>query len=297
MDELRKWRDLDGSYGLAVVGGAISGGQYGFGLEIIDIDTATLAGPWMELVEQRVPGLVKRLVRVQTPRPGLHTYYRCSRFGTSQKLAFAPEMDDFGQPAFDSQGNPGRKTLIEVKAEGGYCLIPPSPPRCHPSGRLYQYAEGSADLTAVPVITPDERNILLEAARSLSQWQPPKATAVERKRFPRPFDPNLPGHDFNARAKWTDILPEHGWSIAGQYGEETRWCRPGKDSGTSAVTNHNGCDLLHVFTSEGDPFEMEKNYCKFTAFCLLNHDGDFKAAARALHDKGYGSGRFKSGKR
>jgi hypothetical protein len=34
-DELRRWREMDGAYGLAVIGDAVSGGQYGFGLEVI----------------------------------------------------------------------------------------------------------------------------------------------------------------------------------------------------------------------------------------------------------------------
>jgi putative DNA primase/helicase len=296
-DELRQWREIGGPYGLAVLGGAVSGGQYGLGLEIIDIDTADLAEPWAEAVERQVPGLVNRLVRVLTPRPGLHVYYRCSHFGVSQKLAFAAAQDDFGQPALDPQGNPLRKTLIEVKAEGGYCLIPPSPPRCHPSCRLYRYAEGSAELTAVPTITPEERHILLDAARSLNQWQEVRPAAPERKKDRKGGNKALPGGDFNARGSWADILTKHGWTFAGEYGEETRWCRPGKGGGVSATTNHQGCDLLHVFSCNADHFEADRSYTKFAAYALLNHDGNFEAAARDLRGRGYGKRMLKEGRR
>jgi hypothetical protein len=296
-DELRRWREMDGPYGLAVIGGAVSGGRYGFGLEVIDIDTADLAQPWVEAVERQAPGLVGRLVRVRTPRPGLHVYYLCPRFGVSQKLALAAAKDDFDQPALDAQGNPVRKTLIEVKAEGGYCLIPPSPPRCHPSCRLYQYAEGSADLLAVPTITPEERAVLLDAARSLNRWQEPKPTPKRPHMVGNPGHMSRPGDDFNARGKWAEILTKHGWAFAGEYGEESRWCRPGKDGGVSATTNHNGSDLLHVFSSNADPFEADCWYTKFAAYARLNHGGDFEEAARDLRGQGYGRKTLRAGKR
>jgi Bifunctional DNA primase/polymerase, N-terminal len=297
VDELRRWYETDGPYGLAVIGGAVSGGQYGLGLEVIDFDTSELVGPWSEVVERKAPGLINRLVRVKTPRPGLHVYYRCSVFGVSQKLALAPATDDFGRAALDLSGHPVRKTLIEVKAEGGYCLIAPSPPRCHPSGRMYQYVTGSADLTAVPTITPEERLILLDAARSLSQWQEVRAQPQAGKKAKRSHDNSLPGDDFNCRAKWADILIPQGWAYAGEYGEETRWCRPGKDAGVSATTNHDGSDLLHVFSSSAPPFEADRWYSKFSAYAFLNHGGDFQEAARDLREQGYGKKMMKAGKR
>jgi putative DNA primase/helicase len=107
----------------------------------------------------------------------------------------------------------------------------------------------------------------------------------------------LPGDDFNVRAKWEDILAKHGWTYAGEYGEETRWCRPGKDFGISATTNHQGSDLLHVFTSSAPPFEPGSTYSKFSAYTLLNHGGDFKEAARDLREQGYGKKTMKAGKR
>jgi Bifunctional DNA primase/polymerase, N-terminal len=261
LDELRRWREINGPYGLAVLGGAVSGGQYGLGLEIIDIDTATLAEPWIAVVEGKAPGLVKRLIRVHTPRPGLHAYYRCSRFGVSQKLAFADAKDAFGQTALDPQGNPIRKTTIEVKAEAGYCIIPPSPPRTHPTCRLYQYADGTLDLTAVPTITPEERCILLDAARSLNEWHEAKPVPISQSKTKRAANTALPGDDFNARGNWPHILTKHGWTLVGEYGDEARWCRPGKDAGVSGTTNHSGCGLLHVFTSNDNYLAHPTNAC------------------------------------
>ena len=52
-DELKAWFEKEGPYGLAVLGGAVSGGKYGLGLEVIDIDTADLADPWVASVERQ----------------------------------------------------------------------------------------------------------------------------------------------------------------------------------------------------------------------------------------------------
>jgi hypothetical protein len=295
--ELQHWCNLGGSYGLAVVGGTVSGGQRGLGLEVIDFDTADLVGPWTDLVEKQIPGLVSRLVKVRTPRPGIHVYYRCLRYGVSQKLACAVATDESGHTAVERSGRPVCRTLIEVKAEGGYCLIPPSPPRCHPSCRLYRYAESSPELTAVPTITPAERQILLDAARALNQYQEPAHVSATAKARRKNTGVLLPGNDFNARASWHEVLTPHGWTLVGSYGDEERWCRPGKDGCVSATTNHNGCGLLHVFTSNAPCLDADRGYAKFSAYAFLNHHGDFKAAARDLEEQGYGTPRLQAGRR
>lgn len=280
LSEIRDWfRDSapNQDYGLAIIGGAVSGG-----LEIIDLDNAEVAKRWSRLVKERAPGLLERLVRVRTPRPGMHAYFRSDVYGGNQKLARVPD------PAKD-KANP--KTIIEVKGEAGYCLAPPSPAACHPTGRCYTFI-GDRDLTEIPTISIRERDILFECARELNQWieparptySPPRRPAIGR-RFARP------GDDFNARADWAEILEPHGWRWLRRCGNETdQWCRPGKSRGLSATTNHQNSDVLFVFSSNADPFEEGKGYSKFHAYALLNHYGDFSAAARALARRGYGSG-------
>jgi hypothetical protein len=111
----------------------------------------------------------------------------------------------------------------------------------------------------------------------------------QQKRGKKPFSLGRPGDDFNARADWATILEPHGWQwvVTSADGSE-RWCRPDKPAGTSATTNYGESDLLYVFSSNAHPFQEDTGYTKFHAFALLNHHGDFKAAARALRDKGYG---------
>lgn len=276
-DELQQWF-VGGEVGLAIIGGVVSGGEKGHGLEIIDFDTADFFPSWHEDVEDLCPGIVNRLVRIQSPRPGVHVYYRCVEFGGSQKLACAGNEQD---------GRLVRTTLIETKGEGGYCIVPPSPKRCHPSYRPYRLMEDSPPLTAVPTITPEERKILLDAARRLNRWQEP----VRRQGHFRPsmsVAGDRPGDDFNRRASWDEILVPRGWTKVGHRGDVEDWQRPGKSEGSSATVNYEGSGLLYVFSSNADPFEDGRAYSKFEAYAMLEHKGDFSGAAKALKAKGYG---------
>jgi hypothetical protein len=292
--ELVAWHETYGAFGLAVVGGEVSGGAPGHGLEVIDCDNIAVFAPWAEEVERRAPGLLIRLVQVQTPRPGRHVYFRCAEYGGNQKLACAPEVDCTGRLVLDDRGRPKRQTLIEKKGEGGNCLVPPSPAACHPTRRRYLLAEGSPDLDRVPIISAAERNALLGAARQLNRWAEPVPVTARKRAPAAPGGCGRPGDDFKENADWEDILSPHGWEVVSTSGGVTCWRRPGKGEGSSATTgfcrDDGGADLLHVFSSNADPFEADKTYGKFAAFALLEHDGDYAAAARALRSPGYGAG-------
>ena len=142
------------------------------------------------------------------------------------------------------------------------------------------------------MISDDDREILLAEARSLSQW------TAEFRRFARPlpllprplFASTLrPGDVYEAQTDWGEILLPAGWKFVGSTPDgEERWCRPGKQYGVSATVNYGGLDRLYVFSSSASPFEPGKMYSKFHAFALLEHGGDFKAAASALYRQGFG---------
>jgi len=96
----------------------------------------------------------------------------------------------------------------------------------------------------------------------------------------------MPGTDFNDRGDWQEILV--GWRKVYTANGVTYWRRPGKDTGISATTGRNDADNLFVFTSS-TTFEQERPYSKFAAFAHLHHNDDFKAAAKDLRSKGFGS--------
>jgi putative DNA primase/helicase len=92
-----------------------------------------------------------------------------------------------------------------------------------------------------------------------------------------------PGDTLAASVTWAQILTPHAWTSAGSRGAVGFWRRPGKAAGTiSATTNALGTNRFHVFSSNAAPFDPDTSYSKFAALAMLEHGGDFAAAARAL---------------
>lgn len=268
-------------YGVAVIAGMVSGG-----LEILDFDSFDAVEPWANLVRQQNAQLLDQLVIVQTPRPGLHVYYRCPAAARTQKLAQRIEPDA-------QQQSPTVKTLIETKAEGGYALVPPSPLDCHPSRRPYLYRSVHC-LSAIPTISIEDRNLLIDAARSFDETPPSMrlASPLPAPGPRRPPNPALPGGDFEIRANWHKLLRKHGWTyVSGDGDGMERWCRPGKSGETSATLNHAGTGLFHNFSSSVAGLDANKSYSKLSFLVAVEFGGDFEAAKQYLQQQGYGQQR------
>jgi hypothetical protein len=281
--ELDLWFPDETTNGIAIVSGKASGNA-----ELLDFDrdAATIYPAWRWLVEAEAPGLLERLTIIKTPRPGFHVRYRCSEVDIpgNTKLAVDPALPKKDQ------------VFIETRGEGGYALAPGSPACCHDSGRLYEHIDGPA-LESMETITAAERDILWRAAQSFDRSTPAaeKTATAENGEL-------LPGDDYNQRGPdWSELLEPAGWRMARQLGAACYWCRPNKDRGWSATTgvcrSKRGFELFYVFSSNAAPFELGKAYSKFAVLALLSHNGDFKAAARALAKQGYGKGKSKGKKK
>lgn len=289
-EQARQWWE-SGRYGIAFVGGAVSGG-----LEVIDFDleAETQFSRWLALVRDQWPALLERIGVVETPRPGYHVWLRCGGIETpgNLKLAQLSKAEQAAEKALaKKEDRKAEYTLIETRGEGGYALVPGCPVACHKSGKRYVHHAGCA-LTELPDLSMDERDFLFACARSLTRDVP----APEPTPKSAPGNDLRPGEDFERRGwDWSEILGAHGWTLAGgSEGSERRWRRPGKSHGWSATTGHcasGGADLFHCFTTGDDRFEGGKNYGKFRAYCLLNHAGDYRAAAKDLAERGFGAPR------
>jgi len=118
---------------------------------------------------------------------------------------------------------------------------------------------------------------------------PARAYQPPADRQPRDSDELQPGEDFNQRADWRrNVLEPAGWTFVYQRGGVSHWRRPGKQHGVSATTNYAGVDLFVCF-STSTTFETEAGYSKWRVYAILNHGGDFTAAARELAAQGYGA--------
>jgi len=260
--EVAKWFN-NGHAGLCLITGAISGN-----LELIDFDLAgELFDPWVKSIPA---DLFARLVVEQSQSGGRHVVYRCE----------APICGNLKLAQRQVDGK--ITTLIETRGEGGLFLCAPTPG--------YELLQG--DLAELPVITEAERDVLLMAAWQLNEFVPavvdgPSPVAPSRT-VPRPAGEGIaqrPGDDFNARGDARAILRAHGWELAAG-GDNERWRRPGKAKGWSATFNGN---VFYVFSSNAHPFEPNKGYSCFAVFTLLEHRGNYDAAARALGEQGFGS--------
>jgi Protein of unknown function (DUF3631)/Bifunctional DNA primase/polymerase, N-terminal len=260
--------------GFGLVCGAVSGG-----LEMLELEgRAVAAGIHVAyrdaLADHGLAEVWQRVVTgytETTPSGGLHILYRVdgkSRGNTRLAVTAA------GEP------------LIETRGEGGFTIVAPSAGRTHPTGKPWRLSRGGP--ATIATITSEERDALHAIASLLTQAVPRQPVIPPAASDGHAGD--RPGDDYSARASWQDILAPHGWRPVRNFGDGAiGWCRPGKEGAfISATTRETGG--LYVF-STSTPFDTETPYSKFAACAVLNHGGDYAAAARQLRRDGYGAPR------
>lgn len=256
-EEFASWAPADG---LGIVCGAGNGGIFCIDIDLKNDVTGKVSEDFLDLVTEQAPTLPDRLVAERTPNGGWHFIGRSTKAIGNLKLARTREG----------------KVLIETRGDGGYFCAAPTPG--------YRLTQGT--LEAIPEVTPEELDILLDCARALSleerEARPAKApvgTAV------RPLD------DYDARSTPEDVaglLEAHGWKRLFARGQAMYFRRPDKQGrGISATYNHIP-GRFYVFTTS-TKFESEHVYKPYAVYAILEHGGDFVAAARALGAMGYGS--------
>jgi len=289
--QLRHWfRSKGKPSGIGIICGIASGN-----LEVLDFDedAETIFPQWSNEVGCRMPDLLNELPIVETPSSGFHLYYRCEAIEGNQKLAQRKVGDEL-------------LTLIETRGQGGLVVAPGSPLITHRLRKPYHLLQG--DLKKIPTISTYQRNYLHDIARSFNEYkeeQKPQQTDLDHNCDQGRTQTNLclnsdkgnplflheeiwdcvderPGDRFNRLATWDQILEPHGWTISHTRGNVIFWRRPNKyDEGHSATTGYGG-DYLYVFSSNAEPFDENTGYRKFTAYSILNHNGDRSQAAKSL---------------
>jgi hypothetical protein len=261
------------------VAGAISGN-----VEMIDFDCAAEAyATWRELVDIEVPGLTTRLLLERSQSGGKHVVYRsasCVPGSTVLARKRIVTADDSPSTYCGKEYLPHKAdgkwqiepVLIETRGEGGIFLCAPSPG--------YMLEQRTFD--DLPVVSDAERQAMVRAAESLDEL--PKRLLCP---CPSSVEASRPGDEFNERGDIRPVLRRHGWHLV-RPGHNEHWRRPRKDRGWSATFNG---EVFFVFTSNAPPLELKKGYSKFGVYALLEHGGDFAAAAKALAEQGYGTGK------
>lgn len=274
MDDVEFMFEQPRAAGLAIMCGKVSGN-----LECIDVDikydkTGTLWDEYTQAIKDNDEALFDKLKIVQTRSGGYHIYYRCQRIEGNHPLARRHATE---QELKDEPGK-GVRVLIETRGEGGYACAPPT------AGY-----KSISNNNPIPDLTVDERDMLLELARTFNQVveQPVKhnsARGYNAKEFGlSPFE------DYNKRGDVVGLLVRYGWKVIKETGERIIVRRPGKDIGTSG-------DILKekmwfkVFTTSSI-FDAGKAYLPYAVYAMLECNGDFKEAAKKLLNEGYGERR------
>jgi len=233
----------------AIVCGEISN------LIVMDVDTKNGGDP--------TPFLNRGFYEVSTPSGGYHFYFRYDPILRSTKHLRSGIRGNFLHG-------------IDVQSNNALVFAPPS-----------KFINQNPYLLVCDTpIEPMPDDLLAATVDSL---QPEKSSTANITPFkPLPVPENgRPGDIFNALASWDDVLLPLGWTYVGTPRQDGTqfWRRPNKrrpNEGISASTNYKGYDLFFPYTKFYPELEWKRGYTKFRLYATLVHEGDFRAAARAL---------------
>jgi hypothetical protein len=223
------------------------------GLCVIDIDNHFKDA---DQLFSKLKGLIdiSKYPTVRTQSGGYHLYLRCSEVGKNQNLA--QRVNGKGRP----------ETLIETREAGGYAVCPNTPG--------YNFLQG--DFETIPLITPKERNDLIQAAKSLNEY------VRENNHFTTTVGDERPGDIYNADPSAVGEVQETLKSAGWKTKNNINWTRPDKDKGNSATFGKVAPGWFYVFSSNAHPFESDKAYNPFQVKALLEYGGDFHACSKDL---------------
>lgn len=271
-----------GEKGLAILTGVN-------GLEVIDVDQKySLQGNLLEQFKETHSKFCKEvdfssLVVVQTKSGGYHIMYRSDTIEGNLKLAERDTTEE------EKNGNEKDRVrvLFETRGIGGYVLAYPTPG--------YEVIQGK--FSSIPRISPDNRNRIISSARSFNQIIE-QAVPVKKKSRHDQFSST--GNrdnsdsdnrvsvieDYNERGDGViDLLESAGWHINRKGGKKIYCRRPGSNAYSGNYHTEHG---LFACFSTSTNFETGKGYNAFGVYAVLNHNGDFSAAAKDLYSKGFG---------
>ena len=233
-------------------------GEASNGLECLDFDNHF--GDAKETLSFFIEEIKELYEKYKFPIPstqsgGFHLIYRCEFVEGNKKLASKPML----------RGNKWvPDAIIETRGQGGYFVAAPT------NGYKWQ-RNNPFD---VQEITKEEREIIIQTAKSFNKWEQVIKEVNESK--------DKPGDKFNndiySKSEMISCLTSHGWFEI----KQGIWRRPGKKQGISATIGKIADNIFYNFSSNAYPFEPNKAYTPFQVIALLDYNSDFKEFARDL---------------
>lgn len=256
----------------------------GWGYEVIDIDTKNDPGrsigmKYLNLIESERPDLYERLVICGTPSGGAHIWYKyddgCEVRG-SKAIALV-EYSDIDREFMGLSPNAKTGVIIETRGSGGYALIHPSP----------GYLMLQGNVLNMPVLNADDREYLWDVALSFNRYVKP----VEQFTRTPSGSSDKPGDDYNEKADVLSLLQQHGWTYLQDRGNIVYLNRPDAPHKRTSGIYLKDKDLFVNYSTSVSDFNTGSGYSPWRVYAILEHGGDFSAAARALSDQGFGGQR------
>ncbi|MFY0626157.1 MAG: hypothetical protein JXR07_07680 [Reichenbachiella sp.] len=240
---------------VGIICGAVSGN-----IECIDIDIKndperTINNEYTNLIKS----LINTLIIQKTPSGGLHIIYKCPEvtIDRSQKLALSKTGE----------------VIIETRGEGGYFCT-------HLND--YILLKGQFDLKnldiEIPTITKEQRDFLLESARSLTRYFPIKA----KKEFSYK-EPVI--NEFNETYDVIPLLEKNGLEVVNEDDEKYHLLRSGSTS-THSGYYFKDSRVFYCFSTSTE-FKQEKPYNNFQILSLLEGNNDYRSTLKILDKLGY----------
>ena len=279
---------------LAWVGGAVSGD--GGTLVCIDLDEKyNLEGRLIRKLWALLPKeLTKKLLVAQTQNNGYHIIFRSPKQPQpAQKLANRETTAEEKNITYVKYRNQGKskeeaktlaekdkvRVLIETRESKSYFLVYPTTGYSLIKGKLH-------------TITAEEHDLILEAARSLNEYNPPvndhKRVRTESK-FTNKGD--SPFAKFDENGDVLKVLASNGWQVKKSYGNAIPLKRPGDSSALKSADYYPDNKTLVVY-STSTIFPTGECMSPSYVYTLLEHNGDWAAAATALAKLGYGKASY-----
>ncbi len=243
--------------------GLIRPGQAGR-LISLDFDLADAFAAFLGSLDPAQRRLVESLYRERSQRKG-NTHLAC--FIDDPPRSFCPARTG------------ARAVIVEIRGAGGGFIFAPS--------------TGYERVSDIPIwdaphITTDEYEALMAALFALNEYVAPAPIWTPTPRtFGIDTDGDRPGDEYNrthGQQDVVDLLVGAGWQVVGSHGDCVQLRRPGNPrSASSGSVDPNG---VFVCWSQAVPdFEQGQPYAPFAVYTVINHGGDFSAAARAIGRK------------
>lgn len=231
-------------------------------IEAIDIDTkhdpqGDIHNRYFEAIKNNdfALSVLQKCVVQSTKNGGKHLIYRAKNRQNNTKLAML-----------------GKDVLIETRGEGGLLFISPT--------KGYKVQRGS--LLNIPVLTDEERNVLISFAKSFGEVEEPIVPKSYRDNDITPWD------DFNNNMNIQDMIEAQGWTFVRDRGKYAHYTKPGGTKGHTHATVHLENNYFYPWTSDV-PYQPERGYSPFALLTETEYNGDYSKSAKALFEQGFGT--------